>query len=73
MDTKSQRPKEGEGVISTLNAAIEDLSLAKKVSSITPARVIFDSVGSLLAMIRVCLLLFCDGTLQVHTQPGLYG
>ena len=57
MQSKSQRPNEQEGVISALNAAIETLSLAKEISSITPAKAVFGSVSVILAMIRVSFLL----------------
>jgi len=39
-----------------LNVAIEGLNLAKEVSSVTPAKAVFGSVGALLAMIRVSFL-----------------
>jgi len=70
MTDKSQRPKERDGVLSSLNVAIDGLNLAKEASSITPAKAIFSSVSVLLTMIRVSFLLFCDEMLQVHTQPG---
>ena len=57
MESKPQRPKEREGVISALNAAIETLNLAKEISSITPAKAVFGSVSVILAVIRVSLLL----------------
>jgi len=60
MKAESQRPKEREGVISALNAAIEALNLAKEFSSITPAKAVFGSVSVILVMIRVSfLLVFC--------------
>ena len=60
MEAESQRPKEREGVLSALNAAIEVLNLAKEVSSATPAKAIFGSVSIILAMIRVSIVLdFC--------------
>ena len=49
----SQRPNERDGALSSLNAAIEVLNLAKEVSSVTPAKVVFGSVSILLTMIRV--------------------
>ena len=57
METKSQRPKEREGVVSTLNAAIDALNLAKELSSVTPAKAVFGSVSIVLAMIKVSFLL----------------
>jgi len=72
-----QRLKEREGDALVLDAAIEALNLAKELSSITPAKVVFGFVSAILAMIKVILLLFflvnrmqsemhlgCDG------QPG---
>ena len=53
METKSPRPEEREGIISTLNGFIEVLSLAKEVASIAPAKAVFGSVSVILAMIRV--------------------
>jgi len=73
MEAKSQRPNEQEGAISALNAAIEDLNLAEKVSSIPPAKAVFGSVTILLALIRVCFLLFRHDLLRVHTQLGFDG
>jgi hypothetical protein len=54
MATESQRPKGREGAISTLNAAIEAMDLAEKISSITPAKAVFGTVVVLLTMIKVC-------------------
>ena len=53
MTTKSQRPKERENAVSLLNAAIDAMDLAEKISSITPAKAVFATVGVLLAMIKV--------------------
>ena len=73
MATKSQQPKGPDGFLSSLDMAIDALNLAKEVSSITPAKAAFGSVAILLTMIRVEFLLFCNGMLQTHTQPGLDG
>ena len=70
MATKSQRPKGQDGVLSTLNLAIDTLSLAKEISSVTPAKAVFGSVSVLLAMIRVSFLLSCDEMPQAHKQLG---
>ena len=59
MVAKSQRPKGLDGALSSLNLAIDALNLAKEISSATPAKVVFGSVSVLLAMIRVCFLVFC--------------
>ena len=53
MDADSQRQKRREDALSLLNMAIEAVNLAKEVSSITPAKAVFGSVGVLLTMIRV--------------------
>ena len=58
METKSQQPKEREGVASVLNGFIEVFNLAKEVSGNTPAKAVFGSVSVILAMIRVSLLAF---------------
>jgi len=63
----SKRPKGRDGVLSSLNVAIDGLNLAKELSSATPAKAVFGSVAILLTMIRVSLLLFCNETSQVHT------
>jgi len=63
MKAESQRPEGREGTIGRLNAALEAMSLAEKVSSITPAKIVFGSVGVLLALIKVCFLLLCSVTI----------
>lgn len=72
MDTKTQRPKGRDGFLSTLNVAIEALTLAKEVSSITPAKAAFGAVSALLTMIRVRLLLPRVGGSQADTYIGFY-
>lgn len=72
MDTTPERLK-GDGVISSLNVTIEALNLAKDISGITPAKVVFGSVSALLTMIRVCLSLYCDDGVWTHTYLGLDG
>ena len=57
MDANSQQPERRDGALSALNAAIEAMNLAKEVSSVTPAKAVFGSVGVLLTMIRVPVLL----------------
>ena len=59
MEAGSQQPKEREGIVSALNGFIEVFNLAKEISSNTPAKAVFGSVGVLLAMIRVSLPVFC--------------
>ena len=53
MATKSQRPKRREDVLSSLNAAIDALNLAKEVSTIAPAKAAFCTTSGLLTTIRV--------------------
>ena len=72
MKAESQRSKGRESAISALNAAIDALNLAKEISSITPAKAVFGSVGVILTMIRVSFLFFVD-LLQAETHPGRYG
>ena len=57
MTENPQRPKGQEGVSSSLNMAIDALNLAKELSSVTPAKAVFGSVGVLLTMIKVHFLL----------------
>jgi len=57
MEAKPQRPKGRDRDISSLNAAIEALTLAKEFSSIAQAGDVFGSVSNILAMIRVSLIL----------------
>ena len=73
METESQQPREREGTISALNGFIEVFNLAKEVSSNTPAKAVFGSVGVLLAMIRVGLLAFhwLNTNSAEHTQDTM--
>jgi len=57
----SQRPKGKDGVLSSLNVAIDGLNLAKEATSVLQAKAAFASASVLLTMIRV-------GFLPVH--PG---
>ena len=66
-------PKDQNGVLSPLKAAIDELNLSKELASIVLAKDAFATVGTLLTMIRVRFLLFCHETFQAHTWPGLYG
>ena len=58
MDSDARQQKRRE-VLSSLNAAIETLNLAKELSCIMPAGAVFGSVSVILAMIRVCFFLRC--------------
>ena len=60
MAEKSKRPKGRDGVLFSLNVAIDGLNIAKELSSITPATAVFGSVSILLTMIKVRFLLCCD-------------
>ena len=71
MDVNSNRQKRQDNVLSSLDAAIEAVNLAKEVSSPTPAKVVFGTVTILLTMIRVRLLLFYNDEPQVDTCLGL--
>jgi len=73
MEAEFQQPNEREGAISALNAAVEDLNLARETSSIPPAKAVFGSVVVLLTLIRVFFLLFRYDLLPVYTQLGLDG
>lgn len=53
MGANPQQPKRRDSVLPALNAAIEAMNLAKEVTSMTPAKAVFGSVGVLLTMIRV--------------------
>ena len=71
MATKPQESDARDGLLFSLNAAIDALGLAKEISM--PAKAIFGSVSALLTMIRVCSLLFCyDGALT-RIYSGFHG
>ena len=53
MAAKPQQQESRDGAISALNVAIDGLNLAKEISSITPAKAVFGSVGILLVMVKV--------------------
>ena len=53
MDKKPKQSKRREDVLSSLNVIIEGLNVAQNLSSITPAKAIFGTVGVILTMIRV--------------------
>ena len=58
MNTQSQ-PKRRDGVLSSLNAAIDAMNIAKDVMDIIPARAAFGAVSVILTMIRVRSLPLC--------------
>ena len=57
MDANSQRPKERDGALPSLNLAIEAVNLAKDIVDIAPAKIVFGSVSFILTRIKVCSLL----------------
>ena len=65
MDSKSKQSKPRDKVLSSLNAIIEGLEVAEKVSSITPAKVVFSTVHAILTMIRVSVLPLFNDLLRV--------
>jgi len=73
MAANSQRPKEREDTLSSLNMSIEAMNhLAKEHSGIPSIKGTFNTVSALLTIIRVCFL-FCDDEFLVYIQPGRYG
>ena len=73
MASKSQQPEGRDGVLSTLDAAIQVTNLVKDTCGIPPAQIAFASASILLTMIRVRFLLFFDDEILVHICLGLYG
>ena len=67
MEPESQQPKGRDATILALNGAAEAMNLAEKISSITPAKTAFGSVGTLVTLIRVCFLLSCNNLLRIYT------
>jgi len=53
MDSDALQSKRRQKFTSALDVAIEALNIAKEVSSVTPAKVVFGSVSVVLAMIKV--------------------
>ena len=53
METKLQRPKDPDGTLPSLNAAIDTLDLARDKTSVRPAKDVFSSAGLLLSTIKV--------------------
>ena len=70
MTDKSQQPKGQDGVLSSLNVAIDSLNIAKEVMNVAPAKAAFGTVATLLTMIRVNPLLSSNKILQAHSSPG---
>ena len=57
MQSKSQRPKDREGIVSTLNIAIDGLGVARDALSIPGAKAVLGIVTIILTMIKVCFVL----------------
>lgn len=69
MDTSPQGPTRRAKLTVLLGA----VNLARDVSAtVPPARIAFAAVSTLLTMIRVRCLLFCDDVLLVHVYLGTY-
>ena len=71
-ESYSKCPKDREGAISVLNAAIEALDLAK-TSSTTPVKTVFCSFAILLTTIRVSFLFSSTGLLRIYPCLELNG
>ena len=56
METKSQRPRESDSALSSLNAAIDALDSTREMTSVRPAKDAFRSARLLLIEIRVRFL-----------------
>ena len=53
MDVESRKPEERNDAASALNAAIEAMDRAKRLSTVAPAEDVFGSVSVSLTMLRV--------------------
>lgn len=67
MESELKRPTGQEAAISALNPAAEATNLAEKISTITPAKTVFCSVSTILTLLGVCFLFFCNDLLQTYT------
>ena len=66
MDPKLLRPKRQDNTLSSLNAAIEAMNLAKEVLSLTPAKAVFGTVSIVLTTIRVRF----PSSPMIHSRPS---
>ena len=57
MESKPQRPKERENVVSTLNIAIDGLNIAGDALSFPGVKTVFCIVTIILTAIKVCFVL----------------
>ena len=71
MDTRSQHSKRKNDALSSLNAAIEAVDVAKEGSTVIPATDVYDSVSTLLTMIRVRFLLSKVNSGLTHNQDSM--
>ena len=55
MDTRSQRRR--DDILSSLNASVEAMNIAKELASITSVKAVFGSASAILTVIRVGFLL----------------
>ena len=60
MDVESRQQKGRKDVTSALNAAIEAMDLAKRLTTVAPAKDVFGSVSVALTMIRVSSFRFAS-------------
>ena len=60
MVSDAQRRGRRNIALSSLGVAVEALNLAKEISSITPAKVVFGTVSTVLTMIKVSFFLRCS-------------
>ena len=72
MTPTSQRPGRRDGVLSTLDVAIQTLDLAGGACGMIPAQVVFGAASTLLTMIRVRFPLLIH-ELLTHVYLGLHG
>ena len=63
METKSQRQKRRDDALSSLNAAIGALDLARQTANVVPIKDVLDSTSVFLNTIKVCFLLLHAGRL----------
>ena len=68
MAPKPQQPERRDVALSSLNVAIDALTIMKDVMEGTPAKAAFASVSVILTMIRVSILLIRPDKLRVNTS-----
>ena len=71
MDHSAPMLKLRDNMLSSPNASIETLNLAKEASTITPAKAVFGSIGVILTMIGVGFPLVCICWLQAEIYTGV--